>query len=146
TGAEDAVHHDRIVLDQAVVEEHGAFHGCARADPAIPAEHVRRTWLRTRRDLAPVADRRRTVQRRRNPDLDPFPDQQSSVAETVAGDGFDPALEDVPIRLQEAVGRPDVDPVAVEPDPVQTVADELRKDLALDRDRPLRGDPLEYGA
>ena len=93
------------VLDHAAVEQHRALDHGARADPAAGADHARLAQLRIGRDLGLLPHDHRSV-------------------EALADHGLDPALEDVPVRLQEAVRRPDVDPVALEPDPVEAVADQ----------------------
>ena len=65
----------------------------------------------------------------------------------VAGElGLDRPLEDVPARLQVALGGADVHPVALQPAPVEPVADEARKDLPLDRDRPSGRDQIQHRA
>ena len=54
---------------------------------------------------------------------------------------LDVALDDVERALQVALGRADVEPVAVRREAVQPVADQQRPDLALDRDVALRAGP-----
>ena len=58
--------------------------------------------------------------------------------------GLDAPLEDVPARLQVALGGADVHPVAIQPVTEQALADEPREDLALDRDHPARRDQVDH--
>ena len=50
------------------------------------------------------------------------------------------------LACRKRVGGADVDPVAVEADPVEPLADQRREDLALDRDLAVRRDQLEHRA
>ena len=60
--------------------------------------------------------------------------------------GRDRALEDVERALEVALGRPDVEPVALADVAVQALADEPREHVALDRGRLLGREQVEHRA
>ena len=60
--------------------------------------------------------------------------------------GLDPALEDVPARLQVALRGADVHPVPLQAQAMQPVPDQPREDIALDRDLLAGRNQLEHRA
>ena len=72
-------------------------------------------------------------------------DEREVGAELVADRGLEDALEHVAMCLQVRLGRPDVEPVAGERDPVdRALRREPREHLALDRDAAFRRHELEH--
>src|SRR3954451_366179 len=125
--AEDAVRDGRGVLDGAAVEQDRALDHGAFADPRAGTDHAGLPQLRAIGDLASVPHHHRLV-------------------ELIAHHGLDALLEDVPVGFQKAIRRPDVDPVALQPDPVEPLADQAWEDLSLDRDLLGRRDLFEHRA
>ena len=72
-------------------------------------------------------------------------DEREVAAERLAHLGRERALEDVAVRLQIRLGRPDVEPVAGERDAEHgALLGEPREDLALDRHGAALGHELEH--
>ena len=126
------------------------------------------SWTTARSTIAPSPTRRRGPARRRLPTWAPWPIvapglHDARAARCARGPrrrcpppgrrrpgararASHVALEDVEGRLEVALGRPDVEPVAARREAPQAVADQLGEDLALDRDVAPRGDQIEHVA
>src|SRR5262249_4198407 len=129
--------------DAATVEQHGSLDRCACRDLRARTDHHARTDGGSGGHAGTGANEGGGLDLRVRTQLTAGADQQAVLVDELAGDGRDPALEDVPVRLQVAIGGPDVDPVALQADPVELLADQLGEDLALDRDRPAPRDLVQ---
>jgi len=117
----------------------------ALADPGAAADDGEAADAHARPDLRLRAD----VDRRDQPRVATHARARIDIGE-VAAEGLphlrrEVPLEDVAVRLQVRLRRPDVEPVAVQPEPEEApLLDEPRKDLALDRDGHVRRDQLQH--
>src|SRR5579875_866962 len=127
--------------DARPVEHDRAFDGAPGADRDVAAQIGERAHMRSLADAHATLEQRR---RDRPPSkLDAVGKCQEVAAETLGDRRLNIALEDVKGRLQVARGRADVQPIACAGIAKQPVADQLRPDLALDRDIAPGGHEVE---
>src|SRR5215204_7543419 len=122
-GAEDRALHDRVGFDHRTLVQDGVAHPRPRLDPGATPDDDMLVHCRAAVDPAVAVDVRRRVR---------------AVA-------VHPAVEQVELRLQVRLRRPEIHPVRLgrEPREGSTCGDERREDLALDRDVLAGGPALE---
>ena len=134
----------QLRADLGAVEDDRALDRRALPHRDALAEHDERADVRARRDRAAAVDERR---RHDAPvGLHAVAHGQVAGPEAIGHGRRDVALEDVEGALQVALGRPDVEPVGVGGEAEEPLADELRPDLALDRDVAVGRDEVEHRA
>ena len=117
----------------------------AGPDACPRADHGEAADPRAGADDRAVAHVHRRHESRRRIDVGTGGDEGVVGAERVAELRAEVPLEHVSVGLQVRLGRADVEPVARQGDPVDgLLLDELREDLALDRDGAVGRDQLEH--
>ena len=140
-GRDDAVAQPAALADLRPVEDHRALDRRARADRDVFAEHDQAA------DLGALGDAHAALEHRRRDhatgDLGALVDRQPVAAQALADGRLHVALDDVEGALQVALGRADVQPVALRGKAVEALADQQRPHLALDRDVAIGRHELE---